>query len=168
MTEKEICYKIYCEAFGADEFSIELFENCYEYCRFYKVSGRIVSIMFLLPCEIICKDKTYPANYVFAVATDKACRGKGYMSDFIKEQSLDTVCFLKPANDQLIDFYKKIGYKPFTATKEREGECYVKPCDKFLKLAENITEFNNQKYVAMYRYKEDLELDDLCFAYTME
>ena len=76
VTEKEICYKIYCDAFGEDEFSIELFEKCYEYCHFYKVSGRIVSIMFLFPCEIFLENKVYKANYVFAVTTDKDCRCK--------------------------------------------------------------------------------------------
>ena len=168
LTEKEICYKIYCEAFGADEFSVELFESCYKYCRFFKVDEQIVSIMFLLPCEIVCKERSYTAKYVFAVSTAKEHRGKGYMSDFINSVDDDTVFFLKPASDDLIEFYKARGYKTFTAVKSRVGERYVKPCDDFLKLAEKITVFNNEKYIAMYRYKEKLDLDNLCFSYTME
>lgn len=168
LTEKEICYKIYCEAFGEDEFSIELFKSCYKYCKFFKVDKQIVSIMFLLPCEIVCKEYSYDAKYVFAVATEKEHRGKGYMSDFINCIDEDAILFLKPANDDLIDFYKSRGYKTFTAKKSRVGECYVKPCGDFLKLAEKITEFNNNNYTAMYRYKENIDLDNLCFAYTME
>jgi len=168
LSEKEICYKIYCEAFGDDEFSINLFENFYQYCKSYKVCDEIVAIMFLFPCKIFCKEKSYAANYVFAVTTAKTYRGKGYMSDFIKKISNETICFLKPANESLIDFYKSKGYKSFYAIKSREGEKYVKPCDDFLRLAEKYTEFNNQQYIAMYRYKEELNLNGLSFAYTME
>lgn len=168
LTEKEACYKIYCDAFGDDDFALKLFNNCYKFCHCLKEGETVVSMLFLLPCEIVYQNNVYNARYVFAVATDKKFRSKGYMSKFLKTISNDFICFLKPANDRLIDFYKKNGYKPFVAKKSREGEKFVKLSNEFLNLSESFAVFNNENYTLMYNYKNNINLDGLCFAYTME
>lgn len=169
MNDKDICYKIYSEEFGDDEFSKELFNNCYKYCHYYKVDEKIVAITFLLPCEIIDNNIHYPAKYVFAVTTKKEYRGKGYMTKLLNSLYNDEeIFFLMPVNPSVIDFYKRIGYIEFSAIKSKTGEKYVSPCSDFLNLAKNYTDFTGNKYTLMYRCKKDIDINNLNFAYTME
>lgn len=169
MSEKDICYKIYSEEFGDDEFSKELFNHCYKYCHNYKVDEQIVAITFLLPCEIINKDIRYPAKYVFAVTTKKEYRGKGYMKKLLNSlYNSEEIFFLMPVNPSVIDFYKKIGYIEFSAIKSKTGEKYVSPCIDFLNLANKHTTFTGEKYTLMYQYEKDIDINNLNFAYTME
>ena len=169
MNEKEICYKIYSDEFGDDEFAKELFNGCYKYCKTLKVNNDIVAIVFLLPCEIVNGDICYTAKYVFAVTTKKTERNKGYMSKLLNlVYNEKEIFFLKPVNDTLNSFYKKLGYEEFTAQKNRAGEKYVIPCEEFFALANKHTEFTGDKYTLMYRYKENINLNNLNFAYTME
>lgn len=169
MNEKEICYKIYSDEFGDDEFAKELFDGCYKYCKTLKVNDNIVAIVFLLPCEIVCGDTHYNAKYVFAVTTKKDERNKGYMSKLLNSvYNENEIYFLKPVNDSLVDFYKKLDYIKFTAKKSRAGENYVILCDEFLILANKYADFSGNDYTLMYRYKEDVNLKNLNFAYTME
>lgn len=169
MTQKEICYKIYSQEFGDDIFAKELFNSCYKYCHCYKVNDEIVSIVFLLPCEIYNNKERYDAKYVFAVTTVKQYRGKGYMSKLLNSvYDENQIYFLKPQNPTLVGFYKKLGYNEFKAKRSREGEKYVLPCSEFLNLANKYTEFTNENYLSMYKYKNNINLENLSFAYTME
>ena len=169
MSEKEICYKIYSEEFGDDEFAKELFDGCYKYCKTLKVNSNVVAIVFLLPCEIVSGDTHYTAKYVFAVTTKKTERNKGYMNRLLNSiYNENEIFFLKPVNDSLNAFYKKLGYIEFTAQKNKVGEKYVIPSKDFINLANKYTEFTGDKYTLMYKYKNDINLNNLNFAYTME
>lgn len=169
MNEKEICYRIYSDEFGDDEFAKELFDVCYKYCKTLKVNDCVVAIVFLLPCEIVFDNTHFNAKYVFAVTTKKTERNKGYMSKLLNlVYDENEIYFLKPVNDSLIEFYKKLAYIKFTAQKSMAGDKYVIPCDEFLNLANKYTDFSGNNYTLMYRYKDNINLNNLNFAYTME
>ena len=100
---------IYTEAFGASPLFDSLFFYAYkDSVRTLVVDGKIVSILFLLPC-LANGQKCY---YLYAAATASAERGKGYMSRLIKDvlTKADAPIFLKPASDDLIPFYSKLGF----------------------------------------------------------
>jgi len=100
---------IYTEAFGAGPFFDGLFFHTYrDAVRTLTVDGKIVSILFLLPCHV----DGQPYYYLYAAATLEAERGKGYMRRLIKEvlSLIDAPVFLKPATDDLISFYAGLGF----------------------------------------------------------
>ena len=100
---------IYTEAFGSSpQFDALFFYNYRSAARSLVVDGKIVSILFLLPCSAD-ENNFY---YLYAAATAAAERGKGYMSRLIKEtlSSIDAPVFLKPATDDLVAFYSKLGF----------------------------------------------------------
>lgn len=165
---REECYKIYCDEFGEDSFAKELFDKCFQYCRYLTVEKRIVSILFLLPCCVMLGKEKIPAKYVFAVTTKRDMRGKGYAIELLNSIKNDELLFLKPSNASLIDFYKKLGYITFKAKYGRAGEKKVILEDEFFDLAENYGRFDSEEYTAMYYYKNTLELDGLDFPYVME
>ena len=168
MDFKKYCYRIYCDEFGKDAFADELFEKCFDYCKYFCVDGIPVAILFLLPCNIVLNNEVLSAKYVFAVTTSFKHRGKGYMSTLLKELDNSDILFLKTANDNLISFYEKLGYKTFEAIKRTAGEKRVVLEKDFLSLAEKYAIINNEKFVAMYNYKHNIDLNGLSFAYSME
>lgn len=100
---------IYTEAFGDSPLFDGLFFHTYRTAaRTLVVDGKIVSILFLLPCS--AQGQTY--YYLYAAATAKPERGKGYMSRLVQDvlSSIDAPVFLKPATDDLIPFYAKLGF----------------------------------------------------------
>ena len=101
---------IYTEAFGASPFFDGLFFHTYRGdVRSLSVDGKIVSVLFLLPCSANGR-KCY---YLYAAATAQEARGKGYMSRLVKEvlAEVDAPLFLKPATDDLIPFYARLGFR---------------------------------------------------------
>ena len=88
---------------------------------------KVVAMASILPVTI--KDKK--GRYVYAVASDENCRGKGYgkaimgeIDKIIKEKD-EHFAVLVPASESLFDFYKKLGYKQTVfappETKSQEG-----------------------------------------------
>ncbi|MDD6478550.1 MAG: GNAT family N-acetyltransferase [Oscillospiraceae bacterium] len=173
-TDKNIksqCYDIYKYTFEEDDFSKELFDTCFEYCKYLIKDGTVVSILFLLPCEISVYDKLYFAKYVFAVATHPDYRGKGYMNELInsiKSELPNDVLFLKPVNESLTAFYNKLGFDSTLAIKSRAGDKRVILNDEFYNLSKDVSEVTNEKYNIMYYYKEKIDLEEIAFADTME
>lgn len=100
---------IYTQAFGASPFFDALFFHTYrDNVRTLAVNGKIVSILFLLPCAMDGRD----CYYLYAAATEERERGKGYMSRLIREvlTSCDAPVFLVPASADLIPFYARLGF----------------------------------------------------------
>ena len=168
MDFKKECYRIYCEEFGNDEFSKKLFDNCFSYCKWLEIDNKPVSVLFLLPCEIITPKRRYNAKYVFAVTTDKEYRNNGLMSELLSELNDNDVLFLKPANENLITYYEKNGFVSFDAVENRVGDKYIVLSKDFNTLATDYIKESNKKYKLMYRYKEKIDLNGLSFSYTME
>ena len=171
MNQKSICLELYKEAFPERDipFEEELFENCFKYCRYIIKNGEIVSMLFALPCEIEIKKEKYKCIYIYAAATLKRCRGKGYMGELIeglKETRMPLL--LRPSNEGLSNFYKKFGFKTVKAKKSKALP-YVAPSEDFEKLIQKFPETEtNQEYTAMYYSKNNINLDKINFIYTME
>ncbi len=169
MNTLEQCIFLYREAFGEDDLEFEkaLFENCFKYCKFIKENEKIVSMLFLLPTVLKTEEQSYKSAYIYAAATLKECRGKGYMSKLIKENQGDIPLFLKPANDALIKFYKNSGFKTVLAEKSANLPMLC-PTEDFLTLTKLFPDSeSHEKYTAMY-FGKALKLQNLNFIHTME
>ncbi len=81
----------------------------------YEVEESVVSILNLLPAQIVTKAGVKDASYIYGVATLPEFRKRGYSSDLIK-QAIDAegekgnLVFLVPAQQQLQLFYEKLGF----------------------------------------------------------
>lgn len=161
--------EIYREAFGNDgEFEDRLFSLCGEYCRTVLCGDKAAAMLFALPCEISIPGKSFYAYYLYAAATKKAYRGKGYMSglinDLIKEGK---PIFLKPANEGLFSFYERLGFKKFSAVVSAGSPKTARPLDGFARLSSNEAEHGNYSYTAM-SIGMPMDPNGLCFPYIME
>lgn len=172
MVKSSDCDEIYCEAFGEDEadFRNKLFESCFKYVCFLEDNGEILSMLFKLPCKIITNEEKLNAGYIYAAATPIKHRSKGYMSLLLEnvKQSHNGVLFLRPANEGLIDFYKKNGFKTITGICNKNGFPLVEPIENFAKLTQNIKDENNEEFTLMYYCEKDINLENLHFIYSME
>lgn len=83
----------------------------------YKYSdGKVVSQLFLIDGQIN-KEK---CGYIYAAATDKEYRRRGYMGELVeKSKSLYPKIALKPATESLYNFYEKFGFKTVFYAKTR-------------------------------------------------
>lgn len=104
------------EIFEEDEAVCSLFfKDIFDFAPVYKVDGKIVSALFLLPCSF----GEYKGFSVYCAMTEKEFRGKGYMKDlldfsyaFAKKKQLDFL-FLVPAEKSLFGYYEKCGFISF-------------------------------------------------------
>lgn len=121
----EQCKELYQEAFDDDvEFTELLFNTFFESsCRFLSENGKIVSMLFAIDVTL----DSHKGKYIYAVATDKNMRGKGYMrilfNKIIDEfrDKYDFLC-LKPMSENLFAFYEKLGFeRKFTKAKVVNG-----------------------------------------------
>lgn len=161
---------IYQEAFGIDdEFDDKLFTICRNNLKTIEIGGRTVSQLFLLPVNIVKGEEIKKAYYLFAAATKREYRGKGYMSklilQIIKETQLPI--FLKPANNELINFYKQFGFKILTAKYEAHNDYCILPRNEFLML-DAQAEKKSGSYTAMIYSREKIDIENITFSYTME
>lgn len=126
---------IYTEAFGTEdkEFTETLFKNCFKYLKQLTKGRKAVSELFLLPCELEISGKKQNASYLFAAATLKSERGKGYMSELIENiiKESKAPIFLRPADKGLINFYEQKGFKLIKATNSLKGKVNLLPADEF-------------------------------------
>lgn len=165
ISKKDSLKQIYHSAFAYTDniFEDALFQKCFNYCEYLEKDGRIVSMLFALPCLVDGKK----AKYIFAVTTPEEFRGKGYAKELInriKKQD-DSILILRPVNDGLIKFYKNLGFVPFTA-KNTSGEMSVEPLAEYKELAEENKETSGE-FTAMYYSENQYNFDGLYFSYSM-
>lgn len=130
---KEECKNLYKETFeDDDDFTDKLFLNSFDDdCYFFTEKGKLASMLFAFDVKV----NTKKGKYIYAVATEKCMRGKGYMRNlfnycekvFAKE--VDFLC-LKPMNDMLFDFYSRLGfenkfYKSESVVDEPSGKDFI-------------------------------------------
>ena len=106
--------------FGDDEEYIKLFfRKAYFNSDTFAITvdDEVVSALYLLKAEIKCDGNTYEGRYLYAAATLPEYRGKGLMSQLIKEaaeyaagKNFDFIA-LVPASDSLYNYYERFGYK---------------------------------------------------------
>ena len=83
----------------------------------------LASMLFALPYDIITAEGTQKAHYLYAVATAKAHRGKGYAKKLLRRVAeRGTPVFLRPMSPSLFDFYKSAGFLPFSPYREWRGD----------------------------------------------
>lgn len=168
--DKLNCLELYREAFPDNDIPFEtaLFEDCFSYCKYIKENGKIISMLFALPCELKEDNTKTECIYIYAAATLKEYRSKGYMHKLLEEvKKTDPTVFLRPANEGLIEYYKKFGFKCIAAQK-CTALPYLKPKDGFKRVAEKFPEAEtNENFTLMYfnLKKADLKIN---FLYSME
>lgn len=168
---KQECINIYRQAFGYDkDFEDILFSNCFKYCRYLTENEKIVSIVFLLPCEISVNGEMVSATYIFAAATLPEFRGKGYMSKLIEEiKNKSDIVFLRPAENSLIDYYSRFGFLKIDAKSHKDKNNFVYPIKEFKKMAEKLEiDETKEKFDVMYFSKKGIDIKNLNFLYSME
>ena len=83
----------------------------------------LASMLFALPYDIVTENGMLVANYLYAVATAKAHRGKGYAKKLLRRVAeRGTPVFLRPMSPSLFDFYKSAGFLPFSPYREWQGD----------------------------------------------
>lgn len=106
--DKNQIIPIWQEAFGDSEQDIAFFtENVKNAkCFGYYVGDNLASMIYFVPCTLNGKD----AYYIYAACTKVEFKANGYMTKIIDycKQNYDLFCLI-PANEGLIDFYKKRG-----------------------------------------------------------
>lgn len=122
MNCQKACYRLYQETFhDSKAFADQLFLQYYDSgCRILQRDGQVVSMLFLLPMKLMDGRN---AQYLFGAATDRRCRGKGYMSELINRVLEANGCplFLRPAAPDLRKFYQKFGFRDCIKMKTLHG-----------------------------------------------
>lgn len=117
-------------AFGDDDTFIDAFFAVYGnegVAHTLSLGGRVVAALYALPCNVCSGGASYPAAYIYAVATRPDCRGRGYMRLLLeKVETLLAaqgcrVLFLLPADDALRSLYSRVGYAQ--CSRSTVGEC---------------------------------------------
>lgn len=123
---REQAVSLWHEAFGDSEDYIRFFHGTHSscYCLMLTESDELVSALYLIDGEL-CSQQGY---YLFAAATFKKFRGKGYMAKLLKKaesyakQNGKSFIALVPAEPTLFDYYSRFGYKTaFYACKQPVG-----------------------------------------------
>jgi len=170
MDVKKQCLSVYKQAF--DEcipFEERLFNEAFECCRYITVDGKAASILFALPCFIEKKEKRIDAVYIFAAATEKSHRKKGLMARLLEEakKEFDGVIFLRPASGELVEYYKKFGFREICGIASKEVYPKVKPTEVLESISQGFADESGEEFTLMY-YSETEELQSLGFIYSME
>lgn len=158
------CKKIYCEAFESDVSECDAVFSALDSDLLYlSVDEKIVSILFSVDAVYSDGQSEKPFKYIFAAATDKACRGKGCMTSLIKEAvefarvGNCSGVYLYPATEKLRMYYSKLGFEDcfgfdeinisdvtigtisdFESFKEKRSGSYITCKDSFIKLAAKL------------------------------
>lgn len=144
--DKEGLYSLWQRTFGdSREFLDEFFSAFYKenntvVCR---DNGKVVSMLFLIPSDIVIKGISFSAYYIYAAATDEKYRKQGIMSrllafsgEYSEKTGIDFL-FLHPASNGLYNYYEKNGFR--TVFYKRNAEVTRNMLEK--------TNFGNYNYV---------------------
>ncbi len=125
------CRALYESAFGSEsrEFNEALFRFAYpHYLRVIREGDKPVSMLFSIPYPIQIGGALAKARYLYAVATDRAYRGRGLATQLIQQEiARGLPVFLRPSSASLFGFYQKAGLLPFSPTLTMEGEAQSLP-----------------------------------------
>lgn len=160
--EKNKCREIFSQFFDeTSEFTDMLFNEFSDNLEHLKVKGEIVSILFKIPCEGAALGENN-VFYLYGVATHKDFQGRGYIRKLM-ESCLDeeALYIVKPINDDVVSFYKKMGFKEVNAYKEGDCEIKIRVSDAHRELA-LMRGDTPDSYKIMYKWNR--EIDVICFS----
>lgn len=122
----------------------EIWQTCFgddeEYIQFYlehrmtkenmlviHADGRPVSMASFLPVEYLCQGEYMDARYVYAVATLPEYRGRGFASRLLRfaAEKYGQPLILAPAEESLMQYYEKLGFKRAFPDTRREADCDI-------------------------------------------
>lgn len=118
-TDIPALYALWHEAFGDDRAAIDaFFHTCYkpENTLIAAENGMPVSVLYWIEAAYRSGGETFSAYYIFAAATAKSARSKGYMSALLRyarrtaEKRQIDLLFLVPAEKTLFAYYGARGY----------------------------------------------------------
>lgn len=97
------------------------FHNYYrpENCAVYKLNGKIVSMLHMLPAGVLQNGEAVPAVYIYGVATHPDYRSHGYSASLLAFAALTAArrgaqyAVLLPSNAPLYGFYSKNDFQTF-------------------------------------------------------
>ncbi len=93
-----------------------------DFCHGIFEDGQLVCMLFALPYDVVTSEGVLPARYLYAVATAKAHRGKGYAKQLIAEVAAQySRVFLRPMSPSLFAFYARAGLSPLSPHSELCG-----------------------------------------------
>lgn len=151
---KKQCYDIYKLSFPEPESEFEnlLFETCFEFCKYKIINQTVVSMFFALPCSLIT-EKSLSATYIFAAATHPDYRKKGFMAEILNNYLKDNnnPVFLRPANQNLIDFYKKFGFTCLKGINKISSSNLLKPQLNYEKIGDTYKDLTGTEFTLMSR-----------------
>lgn len=124
--EKQLAH-LWREAFGDGERETALFfRNRWrpENSLVIEENGRVISALYLLPCQMETAGGRVQAHYIYGAATLQAFRGKGYMGALIEAAAKagqargDYASVLLPGEERLYEFYRRFGYRTVFGVEE--------------------------------------------------
>ena len=114
-----VLHALWHEAFGDDRAAIDaFFQTCYkpENTLIAAENGMPVSVLYWIEADYRSVGEMFSACYIFAAATAKSARSKGYMSALLdyarrtaEKRQIDLL-FLVPAEETLFAYYGARGY----------------------------------------------------------
>ena len=111
--------RIWQTCFGDPEDYVRFFfDHCLPLCRglVYEIDGKPAAMAFLLPGALRLQEESFPASYVYAVATLPAYRRRGaaaalmaHAASLARGEGQAALC-LRPGSEGLYGYYAKLGY----------------------------------------------------------
>ena len=169
MKTQELLRNIYRQSFGIDpEFEDALFATCSTNIKTLEINGEIVSFLFALPCKIKWNKEEIKATYIFAAATHKEHRKKGYMGRLLEKVKSENkgAFILRPATEHLVSYYKKFGFSEIGAQDIKRENISLIPTKEFKKLSEIADPTKEGEFIAMV-YNCSENINGIYFPYTM-
>ncbi len=159
--------EIYGGSFEQSEpFDTALFEAFGETIESLRIDGKIVSMLFKIPCRLKREGECQEVYYIYAAATDTAFREKGYMERLLKRLMAENkALFLKSANQKLCKYYEKLGFRQITAKATAKAQIEV---DEKQKQLSKFCDSCPEKFNIMVFGDEFNNLNEVSFSYPME
>lgn len=128
LCHKEQMVTLWSYAFGDKAESVEKFlDKIFKYFLVYEEDGIVKGMLSVLPVTFYGKN----GGYIYAVTTHKKFRGQGICSKLMETVKADkkyNFLVLKPQNDNLFEFYEKMGFKKVSQLEKEKN--YAKKVKK--------------------------------------
>ncbi|MBR3816329.1 MAG: GNAT family N-acetyltransferase [Clostridia bacterium] len=144
---KEDLISLWHNVFGDDREYIELlFPEKGNICNIFAIleNDTVCSVLYLLDCTVDIDNNEFEGKYLYAAATDKKYRKRGFMAllieeaqKYCKDNGFDFIS-LVPANEQLYSYYGKFGFESKMCRYKETKQITL--CD--------ATEISGEKYFA--------------------